>query len=76
MNEELQSMNEELQTINEEARDRGDELGETNLFLESILTSLRSAVAVVDRDVRVRKWSRRAEDLWDSARRRSCGKIS
>jgi len=64
MNEELQSTNEELQTINEEARERGDQLGELNVFLESILTSLRSAVAVVDRDLQVRKWSRRAEDLW------------
>ena len=64
MNEELQSTNEELQTINEEARERGDQLGELNGFLESILTSLRSAVAVVDRDLHVRKWSRRAEDMW------------
>ncbi len=64
MNEELQSTNEELQTINDEARDRGDELGEVNGFLESILTSLRNAVAVVDRDLHVRKWSRRAEDMW------------
>ena len=64
MNEELQSTNEELQTINEEARERGDQLGELNSFLESILTPLRSAVAVVDRDLHVRKWSRRAEDLW------------
>jgi two-component system CheB/CheR fusion protein len=64
MNEELQSTNEELQTINEEARDRGDQLAELNAFLESILTSLKSAVAVVDRDLHVRKWSRRAEDLW------------
>ncbi|HUR94047.1 MAG TPA: CheR family methyltransferase [Gemmatimonadales bacterium] len=64
MNEELQSTNEELQTINEEARDRGDELSELNGFLESILTSLRSAVVVVDRDLHVRKWSRRAEHFW------------
>jgi two-component system CheB/CheR fusion protein len=64
MNEELQSTNEELQTVNDEARERGDQLGELNAFLESILTSLRSAVAVVDRDLRVRNWSRRAEELW------------
>jgi two-component system CheB/CheR fusion protein len=64
MNEELQSTNEELQTINDEARERGDQLGELNFFLESILTSLRSAVAVVDRDLHIRKWSRRAEDMW------------
>ena len=64
MNEELQSTNEELQTINEEARERGDQLGEVDGFLESILTSLRSAVAVVDRDLHGRKSSRRAENLW------------
>lgn len=64
MNEELQSTNEELQTINDEAREHGDQLGELNGFLESILTSLRSAVAVVDRDLQVRKWSHRAEDMW------------
>jgi len=64
MNEELQSTNEELQAINDEARVRGDQLGELNGFLESILTSLRSAVAVVDRDLHIRKWSRRAEDMW------------
>jgi two-component system CheB/CheR fusion protein len=64
MNEELQSTNEELQTINDEAHERSDQLGELNVFLESILTSLRSAVAVVDRDLQIRKWSRRAEDMW------------
>ncbi|MEO6055310.1 MAG: PAS domain-containing protein [Gemmatimonadales bacterium] len=64
MNEELQSTNEELQTVNDEARDRGEELGEVNVFLESVLSSLKSAVAVVDRDLQVRKWSRRAEDIW------------
>jgi two-component system CheB/CheR fusion protein len=64
MNEELQSTNEELQTINDQARQRGDQLSELNDFLESILTSLRSAVAVVDRDLHIRKWSRRAEDMW------------
>jgi two-component system, chemotaxis family, CheB/CheR fusion protein len=64
MNEELQSTNEELQTINDEARERSDQVGELNGFLESILTSLRSAVAVVDRDLHIRKWSRRAEDMW------------
>ena len=47
MNEELQSTNEELQTINDELHERSDELDELNGFLESILTCLRSAVAVV-----------------------------
>jgi two-component system CheB/CheR fusion protein len=64
MNEELQSTNEELQTINDEIRRRTDELNEVNSFLESILTSLRVGVVVVDRDLLVRVWNHKAEDLW------------
>jgi two-component system CheB/CheR fusion protein len=64
MNEELQSTNEELQTINDELRMRSDELNQVNGFLESILTSLRAGVAVLDRDLRVMVWNSRAEDLW------------
>jgi two-component system, chemotaxis family, CheB/CheR fusion protein len=64
MNEELHSTNEELQTINDEARERSDALDETNAFLESILTSLRSAVIMLDRDLQIHKWNIRAEDMW------------
>ena len=64
MNEELQSANEELQTINEELRQRTDELNSSNGFLNSILSSLRGAVAVVDRNINVMIWNRLAEDLW------------
>jgi two-component system CheB/CheR fusion protein len=64
LNEEQQSTNEELQAINDELRRRTDDLNEANAFLESILSSLRSAVAVVDRDLQVEVWSRRAEDMW------------
>ncbi len=64
MNEELQSTNEELQTINNELRQRGDELNSANAFLQSVLTSLRGGVAVVDRELRLLAWSRHAEDLW------------
>ena len=64
MNEELQSTNDELQTINDQLRVSTAELDEANAFLEAILTSLRAGVAVVDRDLRVRSWNRRAEDLW------------
>ena len=45
-------------------RQRGDELNQANHFLESILTSLRSGVAAVDRELRVLAWSRHAEELW------------
>jgi two-component system CheB/CheR fusion protein len=64
MNEELQSTNEELQTINEELRQRSDELNTVNAFLESILTSLRGGVAVVDQDLKILVWNRHADDLW------------
>jgi two-component system CheB/CheR fusion protein len=64
MNEELQSTNEELETINEEMRQRTVELNEVNDFLESILTSVRVGVMVVDQNMRIQVWNHRAEDLW------------
>jgi two-component system, chemotaxis family, CheB/CheR fusion protein len=63
-NEELQSTNEELETTNDELRLRSVELDEINNTLESILTSLRSAVVVVDRDMRIQVWNRPAQELW------------
>jgi two-component system, chemotaxis family, CheB/CheR fusion protein len=64
MNEELQSTNGELQTINVELRQRTVELDRVNAFMDSVLTSLRAAVVVVDADLRVQIWNARAEDLW------------
>jgi two-component system, chemotaxis family, CheB/CheR fusion protein len=64
MNEELQSTNEELQTMNDELRTRGMESDFLNSYLESVFSSLRSGVVVLDRDYRVQVWNRRSEDLW------------
>jgi two-component system CheB/CheR fusion protein len=64
MNEELQSTNEELQTMNDELRQGGDDLNAANAFLESVLTSLNGGVAVVDRELRLLAWNRKAEELW------------
>jgi two-component system, chemotaxis family, CheB/CheR fusion protein len=64
MNEELQSTNEELHTINDELRQRSDSLNELSTFLESMFTSMRSGIAVLDRDLRVLVWNRQAEELW------------
>jgi two-component system, chemotaxis family, CheB/CheR fusion protein len=64
MNAELQSTNEELETINDELRQRTNDLNELNSFLESILTSLQSAVIVVDRDVRIQIWNQQAAEMW------------
>ncbi|MEP7226639.1 MAG: CheR family methyltransferase [Gemmatimonadales bacterium] len=64
MNAELQATNAELQAINEEARERGSQVLQLNTFLESIFTSLRGSVVMLDRDFYIQKWNRRAEDLW------------
>ncbi len=64
MNDELQSTNEELQTMNDEIRSRGGDLDTANAFLESVLSSFSSAVAVVDREYRVQIWNGGATELW------------
>jgi two-component system CheB/CheR fusion protein len=64
MNEELQSTNEELQAMNEELRQRGEELLDVSTFFGSILGSLHSGIAVLDRELVVRAWNPRMEDLW------------
>jgi two-component system CheB/CheR fusion protein len=64
LNEELQSTNQELQTINQDARERGEQLLELNLFLESILASVKGGVVMLDRDLQIHKWNGRAEDMW------------
>ena len=64
MNEELQSTNEELQTMNDELRNRSTELNSTNSFLEAVFASLKHAVVVIDRDMRVQVWNPEASNLW------------
>jgi two-component system CheB/CheR fusion protein len=64
MNEELQSTNEELRTINEQLQLRTQQLNDANVFQEAILSGMRVAVAVLDRDFNVRRWETKMEDLW------------
>jgi len=64
MNEELHSSNEELQAINAELQIRSDELNQANAFLESILTSLRGAVVVLNREMQVQAWNDKAQEFW------------
>jgi two-component system, chemotaxis family, CheB/CheR fusion protein len=64
MNEELQSTNDELQTINDELQDRTGDLDRANGFLETILTSLRAGVVVLDPDLHVQVWNQQAQELW------------
>lgn len=64
MNEELQSTNSELQTLNDELQQRTESYLTTNLFLQSILVSIRVGVVAVDNDFSIRIWNKRSEDLW------------
>jgi two-component system CheB/CheR fusion protein len=64
MNEELHSSNEELETMNEELRHRTLELNDVNAFLETILTTIGFAVAVLDREQHVQVWNSQARELW------------
>jgi two-component system CheB/CheR fusion protein len=74
MNEELQSTNDELQSINEMLRERSLELDEVNDFLQSILTSIRSGIAVVDTEMRVLAWNQGVEELWGLRHEEAVGK--
>jgi len=64
MNEELRSSNEELETMNDELRQRSTELNDMNAFLETILTTMGLAVAVLDSRENVQIWNGQARDLW------------
>jgi two-component system CheB/CheR fusion protein len=50
--------------MNDELRDRTDETLQANAFLASVLSSVQQGVVVVDRELRVLAWSRRATELW------------
>jgi two-component system CheB/CheR fusion protein len=64
MNEELQSSNEELQTLNDELRLRTEQLNQANVFMQTILASLRASVVVVDLHLAIVIWNHSAEELW------------
>jgi two-component system, chemotaxis family, CheB/CheR fusion protein len=73
MNEELQSTNDELQNINDQLSDSSAKLDEANAFLDAVLTSLKAGVAVLNRDLQIQAWNRRAEDLWGLRREEAIG---
>lgn len=64
MNEELQSANGELQATNDELSQLTQELNRVTTFMESILTSLRVGMIVLDNRLSVQLWNGRAEELW------------
>jgi two-component system CheB/CheR fusion protein len=50
-----------------------DLLDAANEFLETVLTSLRAGVAVLDRQLQVRAWNKPAEELWGVRRDEALG---
>jgi two-component system CheB/CheR fusion protein len=62
--EELQSTNEELATVNEELQNRMTELGRSNDDLQNVLASTQSPLLIVGIDLRLRRVSRAAEELF------------
>src|SRR5205823_924418 len=52
------------ETVNGELRQRSEESKQANVFLESILGSIRRGVVVVDAALVVHAWNATAEDLW------------
>jgi two-component system CheB/CheR fusion protein len=62
--EEIQSSNEELATVNDELRNRNLELGRATNDLTNIFSSMQLAIVLVDRDLRVRRFTPLAEKLF------------
>jgi two-component system CheB/CheR fusion protein len=61
--EQLQSTNQELKTMNDEMRAQADDRLRESAFLKSFFESFRGGIVVVDCDLVVQVWNRRAEAL-------------
>jgi two-component system CheB/CheR fusion protein len=59
--EELESSNEELTTVNEELQNRNTELGRANSDLVNLLGSVQMPMAMLDNELRVRRFTTTAE---------------
>jgi len=62
--EELQSVNEELETVNAELKKKLDELDRANSDLQNLFQSTRIATVFVDRELRIKKFTPAATDVF------------
>jgi two-component system CheB/CheR fusion protein len=62
--EELQSANEEISTINEELRHRNAELHQSNADMQNLIAVADFAVILLDRELRIRRYSPAAERIF------------
>jgi two-component system, chemotaxis family, CheB/CheR fusion protein len=63
--EELQSVNEELTTLNHELKDKIDEVSRANSDLQNLITSTELGVLFLDRELNVKRFTPRAQDLFN-----------
>jgi two-component system CheB/CheR fusion protein len=63
--EELQSTNEELITVNDELEGRNSELNKINNDLNNLLLSVNIPIIMLSRDLKVRRYTPRAEKIWN-----------
>ena len=63
--EELQSTNEELVTVNDELENRNEQLNEINNDLQNLLSSVSIPIIMLGRDLKIRRYTPRAEKLWN-----------
>jgi two-component system, chemotaxis family, CheB/CheR fusion protein len=63
--EEMQSTNEELTTVNDELHSRMTELSQVNDDLHNVLAGVDNAVVIVGMDLRIRRYTRAAEQLFN-----------
>jgi two-component system, chemotaxis family, CheB/CheR fusion protein len=63
--EELQSINEELTTLNHELKMKVDELGRANSDLQNLMTSTDIGVLFLDRQLNIKRFTPRIQDLFN-----------
>ena len=63
--EELQSLNEELTTVNQELKEKVDEVSRINSDLQNLMHSTDIGTIFLDRDLRIKRFTRRVEDLFN-----------
>jgi two-component system CheB/CheR fusion protein len=65
---ELHATNDDIATISDELRRRSDEIDDMNGYLTAVLDAFDHAIVVVDPDLKVRTWNRRAQQRWGTGR--------
>lgn len=63
--EELQSVNEELTTLNHELKDKVAQITRANSDLQNLITSTEIAVLFLDRKLAIKRFTPRAQDLFN-----------